>query len=63
MRLNESEVKTLRDLLLSQMRKAERVGMNSKLAVYRARIDVIDKVLGSAGVELLDEVERVNLRI
>jgi hypothetical protein len=66
MRLNANEEQTLRDLLLAQldaMRKAEKVGMHNKLATYRARIDALDKVLGSEGVVLPDEVARVDVRL
>ena len=66
MRLNETEAQTLRDLLLAQlaqMRKAEKVGMHHKLATYRARIDALDKVLGTEGIELPDEVARVDVRL
>ena len=47
MRLTETEVQELHDLIMVQvyqMRKAERVGMHHKLAKYRARIDALDKV-------------------
>ena len=66
MRLTETEVQVLHDLIMvqvHQMRKAERVGMNSKLAVYRARIDALDKVIDTARVEAADEVARVTQRL
>ena len=66
MTLTTSEVETLRQLRhvqLIQLRKAGRVGMYSKLATYRARLDVLDRVLASAEAEAADEVARVDYRI
>ena len=66
MRLTETEVQVLHDLIMvqvHQMRKAERVGMHHKLATYRARIDALDKVIDTARVEAADEVARVTQRL
>jgi len=69
MRLSTNEIQTLRKLLLdqlAQLREAESIGMDSKLATYQARLDVLDKVIGNelieARDELVDEDKRVTIR-
>lgn len=69
MRLTANEMQTLRQLLLdqlAQMREAERVGIDSKVAMYQARINVLDKVIDNelieARDELVDEDKRVTIR-
>ena len=70
MRLTTNEMQTLRKLLLdqlAQMREAERVGIDSKLAIYQARINVLNKVIVNelieARDELVDEDKRVTIRL
>ena len=70
MRLNAQEIKTLRELLLAQlvqMREADRVGLDSKLATYQARLNVLGKVIDSELVEardeLVDEARRLTIRM
>lgn len=70
MRLTTNEMQTLRKLLLdqlAQMREAERVGIDSKLAICQARINVLDKVIVNelieARDELVDEDKRVTIRM
>ena len=70
MRLTTNEMQTLRKLLLdqlAQMREAERVGIDSKLAIYQARINVLNKVIANelieARDELVDEDKRVTIRL
>jgi RNase P/RNase MRP subunit p30 len=69
MRLTANEMQTLRQLLLdqlAQMREAERVGIDSKVAMYQARINVLDKVIDNelieARDELVDEDKRITIR-
>ena len=69
MRLTANEMQTLRQLLLdqlAQMRESERVGIDSKVAMYQARINVLDKVIDNelieARDELVDEDKRVTIR-
>jgi hypothetical protein len=70
MRLTAHEIKTLRELLLTQlvqMREAERAGMDGKLTTYQARLDVLGKVIDSelieARDELVDEARRITIRM
>ncbi len=70
MKLTSNEMQTLRRLLLdqlTQMREAERIGIHSKLAIYQARINVLDKVIHNelieARDELVDEDKRVMIRL
>jgi RNase P/RNase MRP subunit p30 len=69
MRLTANEMQTLRQLLLdqlAQMREAERVGIDNKVAMYQARINVLDKVIDNelieARDELVDEDKRITIR-